>query len=222
MTQKKKREPKTAALVYEHFYYRVKGYRCIVGLDEAGRGAWAGPVSAGAVCLPLEADDLLEQLRGVRDSKEMTARQRGILVEQVKLVANAWGVGSASSTEIDAMGINAATLLAMERALDALMQHATPDCMLLDTIKWESAPIDCEQVHIKKGDKQSLTIAAASVLAKTWRDDHMRELEQHYPGYEFAAHKGYGTAKHRNALKQWGPSPVHRRCYRPIQALLEG
>lgn len=216
-----KRQPKTAGLTYEYWYFE-RGYPYIVGIDEAGRGAWAGPVSAGAVCLPLDNPDLLEHLKGVRDSKEMTPRQRTRQVEQIKSIAIAWGVGSASSLEIDQMGIVPATKQAMQRAVDAMIHDFpgfAPDCLFLDSMTWEEAAVPCRQVNIRGGDKHSLSVAAASVLAKTWRDDHMRELEQQYPGYDFALHKGYGTPKHRAALQAKGASPVHRMYYKPLQAL---
>lgn len=217
----KKRQPKTASLTYEDWYLR-QGFIRIVGIDEAGRGAWAGPVAAGTVCLPISDASLPELLRGVRDSKEMTARQRHILVEQIKSVAVAWGVGSATSTEIDDLGIVPATKLAMIRATEAMMRDFSgfsPDCLFLDSVNWDNAPVACKQVNIRGGDKLSLSVAAASVLAKTWRDDHMRELEQQYPGYDFALHKGYGTTRHRAAIAQQGPSPIHRMYYKPLQAL---
>lgn len=215
---------KTASLTHER-QYLLFGCQSIVGIDEAGRGAWAGPVSAGAVCLPLQNEKALTTtLQGVRDSKQMTPRQRASLVDKIKSTATAWGVGSASSTEIDMLGIVPATKLAMARALSMLtthFPHFQPDCLFLDSMPWPEAPINCRLVSIVKGDQHSLTIAAGSVLAKVWRDEHMRELEQQYPGYDFAVHKGYGTAKHQVALKSLGPSPVHRLSYAPVRASLE-
>ncbi len=220
MTKKKK--PKTARLDYEHRFYAA-GFRHIVGIDEAGRGAWAGPVTAGAVCLPITTPDLTEQLLGVRDSKTMTARQRGLLVENIKTVATAWGVGCAASAEIDTIGIVPATKLAMRRALEH-MQHQypafTPDCLFLDTMRWDDSELPYQQEHILKGDQHSLSVAAASVIAKTWRDAYMRDLVEDYPDYGFEAHKGYGTLRHVTALKQCGITPEHRLCYRPIRELL--
>jgi len=206
---------KTASLMLEHTY-RTQGYRCIVGFDEVGRGAWAGPVTAGAVCLPLERDDLMEVLLGVRDSKTMTRRQRARTAELIKQVAVAWGVGDATSQEIDELGIVPATRLAMKRALQAA--QIEPDFLLLDSMPWP------EMQHVKsfstpKADTLSLTVAAASVLAKEWRDQHMREQDQRYPVYGFASHVGYGTAQHSAALKLYGPTPIHRFRFKPIYDL---
>ena len=213
---------KTASLEYERWYQAHKDYQLIAGIDEAGRGAWAGPVAAGAVCLPLARADLSEVLEGVRDSKIMTRLQRERLVEVIQTTALAWGVGSASSTEIDDIGIVPATKLAMQRALDQLLEHegaVQPQCLFLDSMAWDDCAFDCDRVNIRKGDRHSLSIAAASVLAKVWRDEHMRQMEAEHPGYEFAAHKGYGTAKHRAALKLHGPTTIHRMYYKPLQDL---
>ncbi len=215
---------KTASLEYERWYQRHKGYQYIVGIDEAGRGAWAGPVAAGAVCLPLARPDLSNALAGVRDSKTMTPLQRERLVEIIQATALAWGVGSASSTEIDDLGIVLATKLAMQRALDQLLAHegaVQPDCLFLDSMAWDECTYNCNRVNIRKGDRHSLSVAAASVLAKIWRDEHMRQMEAEHPGYKFAAHKGYGTAKHQAALKLHGPTTIHRMYYKPLQDLTQ-
>lgn len=221
--QPENRKPKTASLQYENAY-ALQGKRNIIGLDEAGRGAWAGPVAAGAVWLPYPFDPLEEALAGVRDSKQMTPSNRTRLAERIKEAAFAWGVGHASNAEVDTHGIMAATRLAMERALLAVLAmqpSQTPEVLLLDSVKWDDAPVDCEQKNLVRGDQKSLSIAAASVLAKVWRDEHMRALDADYPGYAFGRHKGYGTANHRQALDDLGVSPVHRRCYRPVKARLE-
>jgi ribonuclease HII len=196
------------------------GYNCIVGIDEAGRGAWAGSVYAGAVCLPIHNADLSTVLAGVRDSKQMTARARSLLIGAIQINALAWGVGSATAHEIDQMGIVPATCLAMRRALAMLTESASikPDFLLLDSIKCRD--IDTWKLPyqaIIKGDRLSLSIAAASVLAKVTRDDYMREMHLLYPQYEFAAHKGYGTAKHRAALDQYGTSAIHRMSFAPCK-----
>jgi len=221
---KKKKLPKTASLVYEHFFMRA-GYRRIVGIDEAGRGAWAGPVTAGAVCLPVHDNDLSERLAGVRDSKQLSPRQREGLVDTIKAVSLAWGIGNASSDEIDQYGIVPATKLAMKRALQhmtAQFDDFSPDYLLTDSMKWDECPVNCEIQHIKWGDQQSLSIAAASVLAKVWRDETMCTLAEKYPDYGFSRHKGYGTQQHRNALESYGALPIHRTYYRPIQAIIAG
>jgi ribonuclease HII len=217
-----KRETKTASLRHEREYFAY-GIHNIFGIDEAGRGAWAGPVSAGVVCLPLAETKLGKYLTGVRDSKQMTARQREKLSETIKDVAIAWGIGSASNDEIDDIGINPATKLAMKRALEESMAKADfdiPDALFLDSLLWPEM-LHIPQVSIIGGDQRSLSIAAASVLAKTWRDDVMRQLDEEYPEYEFAVHKGYGTAKHHAALKQYGVSSVHRKTYRPVREILD-
>lgn len=215
------RASRTARLDYELLYLQ-HGYRHIVGIDEAGRGAWAGPVSAGAVCLPILDSNLSEILQGVRDSKQLTPLRRGVLAETIKQTAITWGVGSATNAEIDHYGIVEATRMAMRRALEMLITQQpgfSPDYLLMDYIKWTDSPVNCPHLSIKKGDQHSLTIAAASILAKTWRDQYMRDLEQTHAGYEFALHKGYGTAKHQAALKAFGASDVHRKTFAPIRNL---
>lgn len=215
----KKREIKTASLKHESKYYKL-GCNYIIGIDEAGRGPWAGPVSAAAVCLPVAQKDLPRLLKGVRDSKQMTALQRESLVQTIKDTALAWGIAHATAKEIDTLGIVPATVLAMTRALDVALENAqfTPDCLFLDDMILPEVR-HIHQVSMIEGDSRSLSIAAASVLAKTWRDEHMLELDAEFPQYGFAAHKGYGTPQHQAALKQFGPSPFHRMYYRPVAAL---
>ncbi len=176
----KKRALKTANLTYEHQYLQ-SGCTKLMGFDEAGRGTWAGPVTAAGVCLPVERKDLTKVLMGVRDSKQMTPRQRETLAVRIKEVVVAWGVGSASSTEIDELGIVPATKLAMRRAFE--MANFQPDCLLLDSLVWPEMHIP--QISLIKGDTLSLSIAAASVLAKVWRDDYMRAQDEHYPAVLF-------------------------------------
>lgn len=192
----------------------AQGFIRLAGIDEAGRGAWAGPVSAGAVVLPLDPN-LLEQLPEVRDSKEMIPSQRTFWAHHIKRVAAAWGVGFASSLEIDALGIVPATRLAMQRAIAAL--GITPDHLLIDAVRLPEIPLP--QTSLIKGDARSLSIAAASVLAKTARDTLLVQFDEQYPGYGFARHKGYGTALHAEALQRLGPCPIHRFCFAPIAAL---
>ena len=210
---------KTASLRHEKRYYQ-RGHRYIIGIDEAGRGPWAGPVAAGAVCLPLERDDLSKVLRGVRDSKQMTEKQRLELVETIKEVALVWGVGHATAAEIDEIGIVPATMLAMQRALETALHDEPfePDCLFIDDMLLPEL-LHYPQISLIEGDSRSLSIAAASVLAKTWRDAYLLEVDAEFPQYGFAQHKGYGTAAHRAALKQYGPCPLHRQTYRPIREL---
>jgi ribonuclease HII len=212
----KKRALKTASLMYEHQYLQ-SGCTRIMGFDEVGRGTWAGPVTAAGVCLPVERKDLTKFLVGVRDSKQMTPRQRAALVDKIKTVALAWGVGSASAAEIDDIGIVPATKLAMRRALD--MANFQPDCLMLDSLVWPE--VDIPQISLIKGDTLSLSIAAASIVAKVWRDEYMKTLDHDYPQYAFGVHKGYGTAKHQTALQLYGVCSQHRKTFAPIRKVLQ-
>ncbi len=216
------RAPKTASLHHEGHYYRA-GCRYIFGMDEAGRGPLAGPVAAAAVALPLDRSDLSQALRGVRDSKEMTPLQRESLDGTIKDIALAWGIGSSSSVEIDRLGIVSATKAAMQAALEQALGRSDirPDCLFLDYMLLPERR-DLPQVSIVAGDKHSLSIACASVIAKVWRDKHMRDLDTLYPQYGFAKHKGYGTAAHRRALQRHGPCPEHRRTFAPVHSLISG
>ena len=213
---------KTASLHHERHYYRA-GFRRIVGIDEAGRGPLAGPVAAAAVALPLERQDLAKALRGVRDSKDMTASQREALSGAIKDVASIWGIGHSSAQDIDRLGIVAATKAAMQRALDHALDGSVyvPDCIFLDYMPWPERS-DIAQMSMVGGDKHSLTIACASVLAKVWRDQYMQDLDGQYSNYGFARHKGYGTPAHLRALRQFGPCPAHRRSFGPVNELAVG
>jgi ribonuclease HII len=188
----------------------------IAGLDEAGRGAWAGPVAAGAVILPSNLE-ILHSLHGVRDSKELNPEQRCALAPVIKEQALAWAVGLCSAAEIDAVGILPATRLAMQRALKALTRSA--DHLLIDALFLLDE--GCPQTALIKGDQRSLSIAAASILAKTTRDAWMVESESLYPQYAFARHKGYGTALHQQRLALYGPCAIHRRSFAPIKESLQ-
>lgn len=210
---------RTASLRHERAYARL-GLARIFGLDEAGRGPWAGPVAAAAVCLPLDAPERLAALKGVRDSKQMTPRQRAVLAGAIQTAALAWGVGCATSREIDEQGIATAVKLAMLRALDAARSGGVePDCLFVDALLLPELR-HIPQVSLIGGDQRALSIAAASVLAKVWRDDYLRQLDAQYPQYGFAQHKGYGTAEHQAALKQHGPCPEHRLSYAPVARCL--
>jgi len=181
------------------------------GIDEAGRGPLAGPVSAAVVILSPHLNPT-EQLAGVRDSKQMTALQRQTAATQIREIALGHAVGFAEASEIDTLGIIPATRLAAWRALQAL--EFMPHHLLLDYLFLPE--LDIPQTSLIKGDRRALSIAAASVLAKTARDARLVELEQQYPGYGFNRHKGYGTAAHRAALQQLGPCPQHRMSYRLV------
>lgn len=184
----------------------------VCGVDEAGRGPWAGPVSAAAVIL-----DPTEVPAGIDDSKALTAARREALQYEIKGRAVAWGVGFASVEEIAELNILQATGLAIRRAIEAL--SLTPAAALVDGNYRFDLP--CPIQTVVKGDSLSLSIAAASILAKTARDRLMVDLDAQWPGYGFAAHKGYAAPTHLAALKSLGPCPAHRRNWAPIRALLE-
>ncbi len=186
------------------------GYLRVVGLDEAGRGALAGPVAVGAVLLPPDARLLRSSLSGVRDSKQLTAAQREEWAAHIRRVAITWGVGFASAGEIDQWGIVTAIRFAALRALSHL--SASFDYLLTD-FQLHLPTLDLPQTNLVDGDVRSLSIAAASILAKTTRDAYMIEMERLYPQYGFAQHKGYATPRHHQAIKAFGLTPLHRRSF---------
>jgi len=196
---------------------RDQGFIQIAGVDEAGRGAWAGPVVAGAVILPLDRFDLAHALEGVNDSKQLSPVVREALLPRIMEVATAVSIGYATHSEIDQIGIVPATRLAMQRALEALTVQ--PDALLSDAIKLPDLNLPC--VPLIKGDQKSLSIAAASIAAKVTRDQFMDQLDTLFPRYGFMIHKGYGTALHLRALKQFGPCDAHRVTFAPVRAILE-
>ena len=185
-----------------------KEFKYIGGIDEAGRGALAGPVSAAVVILP-NISKLARILAGVRDSKQMTVNQRNRFEPLIKEIAIGWGVGFSSPAEIDEIGILPATKLAAKRAVEFLSQ--TPDYLITDYLNLPD--IDIPQEKFVKGDMRSLTIASASVLAKTARDAQMCTLDEQVLGYGFSRHKGYGTKVHRDAIRKMGKSSVHRQSF---------
>lgn len=195
---------------------RHAGYRAIAGIDEAGRGCWAGPVVAGAVILPVSVLEQPALLHGVNDSKMLTPAQRATLFEHVTTLAVAWAVGVVPASIIDTHGILPATRLAMEIALLRLPQPA--DALLIDAVTLHGWP--APQRALIKGDARCLSIAAASIIAKVTRDRLMEMLDRYTPQYGFAAHKGYGTAAHQQALRRYGPTIQHRRSFRPISDFL--
>ena len=215
-----KRRSKTASLKFEMEYFR-NGYTRIIGIDEAGRGPWAGPLMVGAVALPLDRTDLHQVLKGVRDSKLMTPLQREKLVETIKEASLTWGLGVTEVEEINDLGLTGATKLAVERALDDAIERGgfQPDCLFCDYMAWPPKwPI--HQLSIVKGDQHSLSIAAASIVAKVSRDAYMIDIAEEFPQYGFEKHKGYHSAEHVAALERLGPSPIHRSNYAPIRKLL--
>jgi ribonuclease HII len=199
----------------EHALQAV-GYDRIAGLDEAGRGAWAGPVCAAAVVLPLHNGHLADLLDGVRDSKLLTAERREVLLATIHEVAVAVGVGFGAPEEIDQRGIISATRLAMRRAVEELDSRV--DALLVDYVRLPN--ITLPQHSLPKADCHCLSVAAASIVAKVERDRLMVALDDEYPGYGFARHKGYGTPEHREALADLGPSAIHRMSWRPMRETL--
>lgn len=193
-----------------------QGYRFVAGLDEAGRGAWAGPVVAAAVILPLDQADLPARLAHLRDSKEMSPALRERLFDVIMAAALAVGVGQASAEQVDSLNVVGATRLAMQQAIAQLA--IAPEALLLDHIKLPAVLLP--QESFPKAENISLSVAAASVVAKVTRDRLMVELHATYPQYGFDRHKGYGTRQHRAALAQFGPAPCHRLSFQPLQALI--
>jgi ribonuclease HII len=185
-------------------------------VDEAGRGPLAGPVVAGAVIL-----DPRRPIAGLADSKALTPARREVLAVEIRAQSLAWGLGWADAAEIDTLNILQATFLAMRRALAAL--GTAPAHVLVDGNRvppLAGLGFDCTVEAIVAGDATVPSISAASILAKCARDAHMIELDARYPGYGFAAHKGYPTAAHVAALRRLGPTPVHRRSFGPVQFCL--
>lgn len=191
-------------LLYEKSL-REEGYHLIGGVDEAGRGPLAGPVFAA--CVVFEDGVVID---GVNDSKKLSEKKRDQLFDVICEKAKAFGIGSASVQEIDELNILNATFLAMKRAVDQLPKK--PDVLLVDG---NQAPkgIDLPVRTLEKGDTLSLSIAAASILAKVSRDRLMKELSKDYPLYRFEKHKGYGTALHRELILAYGPSDIHRKTF---------
>ncbi len=183
----------------------------IAGVDEVGRGAWAGPVVAGAVIFP-RVRRIPPELADARDSKLLTPARRQALYEPIRGIALAHATGLATREEIDQIGIAAASRLAMQRAIQSLVIPA--QALLIDAFKLPC--FDLPQKAIIRGDQLSLSIACASILAKVTRDRMMVELDAELPGYAFAQHKGYGTPEHRAALQLLGVSPAHRLSFFPV------
>lgn len=177
---------------------------CICGIDEAGRGPFAGPVVAGAVVLPVGL-----KIEGLNDSKQVSAKRREELYEEIKEKAVSYGIGMSSPARIDEINILQATYEAMRHAVEDL--DVVPDLLLNDAVTIPQLPI--RQVGIVKGDARSLSIAAASIMAKVTRDRLMTEYAELYPEYAFEKNKGYGSEEHRKALKQFGPCPIHRHTF---------
>lgn len=190
-------------LKYENEAYR-KGFTSVCGVDEAGRGPLAGPVCAAAVILPKG-----KIIEGVNDSKKLSEKKREALFETIKTESVSYGIGWASVEEIEELNILNAAMLAMKRAVKELQVAA--DFAYIDGNKVPELSIPCEAVV--KGDANSMSIAAASILAKVSRDRLMIEYSKQYPEYMFEKHKGYGTKVHNEAILKYGPSPIHRMSF---------
>ena len=193
----------------EH-HFSKKYHGLVAGIDEAGRGPWAGPVVAGAVILPED-----HGIEGLNDSKKLTARQREALYEKIIEVAD-YGIGIIERDVIDDINILQATFRAMELAFSKLTQKAV--CALIDGSQRPN--LNCTMETVVKGDSRSLSIAAASIVAKVTRDKIMTDLAQDFPGYGWENNKGYGTKQHSSALDKLGVTPHHRRSYKPIQRVI--
>ncbi len=187
-----------------------EGHDVVVGVDEVGRGAWAGPISVGAAVLPRD-----RRVYRVRDSKMLTEEERERLFDRIASWCRAWAVGHATQIECDTLGMTAAQRLAARRAIDGL--GLVPDHVLVDG-RWDFVGGGSTQ-GIVKGDATCLSIAAASVLAKLTRDRLMRAEAEHFPAYDFDLNKGYPCPRHKIALKAWGPTTIHRRTWVFMESL---
>ena len=202
---------KSPTFEYESALWQ-QGYSLIAGIDEAGRGAWAGPVMAGVVILPTDLS-LAEKLTCVMDSKLLKPAEREAAAAVIAETACCWAVGSADNREIDRIGVLPATRLAMQRALESLSRR--PEFLLIDYVNLTRQLIP--QLSIAKGDMLSFSIAAASIMAKVERDHWMESVcAEAYPQYGFEKHKGYGTALHADCIDQFGPCEYHRMTFHPL------
>lgn len=191
----------------------AEGHEVVVGMDEVGRGAWAGPIMVGAAVIPRD-----RRVYGIRDSKMLREAEREKLFGRMTGWCVAWAVGSASQEECDGIGMADAQRLAARRALDGLA--ITPDQVLVDG-NWDFVGLGCTR-KIIKGDATCLSIASASILAKVTRDRIMRAEADHYPGYEFDSNKGYPCPRHKMALHAYGPTAIHRRTWIFMEHLVWG
>ena len=188
---------------------RKKGFKYIAGLDEAGRGAWAGPIVAAVVILD-------PKIKGIKDSKLLRSPDRKILFEKITEAAIAWATAAVNQTKIDKIGIQLANILAMREAINKL--SSPPDYLLIDALKLDYQNLP--SMAIIDGDHKIKSIAAASIIAKVVRDQIMDQLDEKYPQYGFKHHKGYGTDHHFQMINQFGICEIHRKTYRPIKDFL--
>jgi ribonuclease HII len=194
----------------------AQGYQLVAGIDEAGRGALAGPVVAAAVILPANLD--AARLDGVRDSKQLTPARREHLFYHIQEVAVSVGVGVVPHSIVDGQGIVRATRIAMQQAIEQL--SPTPQSLLIDYMHLPDVRLP--QKGITHGDNLSFSIACASIMAKVARDRLMVEFDRLYPGYGLAQHKGYGTRQHVACLARLGACPIHRQSFRPVRQIMQG
>jgi len=194
----------------------AQGYQRIAGIDEAGRGALAGPVVAGAVILPRHLD--VPWLSEVKDSKQLTPARREVLFHRIHEIAISIGIGVVPHYLIDEQGIVKATRLAMKLAVDQL--SPPPESLLIDYMRLPEVKLP--QKGITNGDSLCFSIACASIIAKVTRDQLMVAFDRVYPGYGLAQHKGYGTREHLACLSRLGPCPIHRQSFRPVRDIMEG
>jgi ribonuclease HII len=198
--------------------FQKKGYLNIAGVDEAGRGPWAGPVVAGAVIFENDEKLIAELIAaGIRDSKKISEKKREKLYDFIIQNSRAWGVGIVSEKIIDEINILNATKLAMKLALEKM--SVRPDFLLIDG-NGILQDFPARQIAVPRADQTVLSVSAASILAKVTRDRILIQFEEKYPGYGFAKHKGYGTQIHMDALIKLGPCEIHRRSFAPIKKLL--
>ena len=188
------------------FEDKYSEYEYIAGIDEAGRGPLAGPVVAASVILPKDCEILY-----LNDSKQLSAKRRDELFDEIKQKAIAYGIGIVSQGRIDDINILQATYEAMREAIGRMSEKQNPDLLLVDAV--HIPDVDIKQVGMVKGDAKSVSIAAASILAKVTRDRFMVEMDKLYPEYGFASHKGYGSKSHIEAIKKYGASPIHRQTF---------
>lgn len=193
--------------------FHARGHRLVAGADEAGRGPLAGPVTAAAVILPPDLESTADWLDAIDDSKRLSPQRRESAAHIIRDNALAWAVQQVDSAEIDRIGIGPAVVRAMFAAV-AILQPA-PQALLLDWVHLSQCPLPYRRVV--RGDAKSLSIAAASILAKTARDEIMIQADQRHPGYGFARHKGYATPQHLRCLAELGPTPIHRRSFSPLR-----
>ncbi len=194
---------------YEEKQAWAEGYTCVAGIDEAGRGALAGPVVAACVILPREVAPI-----GINDSKQLSPHRREELYREIMRVARAVGIGVADSGVVDSINILRATYEAMRLSVQNLPSSMIPDVVLIDGNPVKGFPLP--QIALVQGDQRCISIAAASIIAKVTRDRMMCEYDALYPAYSFASHKGYGVPVHLHAIRTEGACPIHRKTFRPV------